>query len=133
MLRPSFHQGATRDPRFTEDLKMPYKDLRRKTEWERLHRPQRLARRRELRRIEAARNDAQPEVPTVHDQGAAVLLPILAGSALAAYNPKLAIGAGGLTLLAAAIYKKGSTWWIVGVLTLALGLFFQWNDKNENK
>jgi hypothetical protein len=39
---------------------MPYKDAKRKTEWERLHRPQRLARRRELRRIEAARKEAQP-------------------------------------------------------------------------
>jgi hypothetical protein len=34
---------------------MPYKDLERKKEWEHLHRPQRLARRRELRRIEAER------------------------------------------------------------------------------
>lgn len=33
---------------------MPYKDLERKKEWERLHRPERLARRRELRRIAAA-------------------------------------------------------------------------------
>jgi hypothetical protein len=35
---------------------MPYKDLERKKEWERLHRPQRLARRRELR-IEAAQQE----------------------------------------------------------------------------
>ncbi len=48
---------------------MPYKDSRRKTEWERLHRPQRLARRRELRRIEAARIETQPEVVRVRDQG----------------------------------------------------------------
>lgn len=112
---------------------MPYKDAKRKTEWERLHRPQRLARRRELRRIEAARKEAQPEALRVHDQGASVLLPVLAGGALAAYNPKLAMGAGGLTLLAAAIYKKGPTWWIVGALILVLGLFFQWNDQNAKK
>ncbi len=42
---------------------MPYKDAKRKTEWERLHRPQRLARRRELRKIEAAWNEAHPGVP----------------------------------------------------------------------
>ena len=63
---------------------MPYKDLRGKTEWKRLHRPQRLARRRELRRIEAARIEAQPEVVRVPDQGPALLLPVLAGGALAA-------------------------------------------------
>jgi hypothetical protein len=32
---------------------MPYKDLQRKREWERRHRTERLARRRELRQIEA--------------------------------------------------------------------------------
>jgi hypothetical protein len=32
---------------------MPYKDLERKKEWEEEHRSQRLARRRELRQIEA--------------------------------------------------------------------------------
>ena len=112
---------------------MPYKDAKRKTEWERLHRPQRLARRRELRRIEAARKEAQPEPLRVHDQGTRVLLPVLAGGALAAYNPKLAMGAGGLTLLAAVIYKKGPTWWIVGALILLLGLFFQWNDQSAKK
>jgi len=112
---------------------MPYKDLRRKTEWERLHRPQRLARRRELRRIEAARKEAQSEAPRSHDQGASILLPVLAGGALAAYNPKLAMGAGGLTLLAAAVYKKGPTWWIVGILILALGVFFNWNESFRPK
>jgi hypothetical protein len=113
---------------------MPYKDERHKREWERLHRPRRLARRRELRRMEAARNEAQPEVPRVHDrQGAAVLLPVLAGGALAAYNPKLAIGAGGLMLLAAAIYKKGPTWWIVGILIFTLGVFFHWSESLRQK
>ena len=34
---------------------MPYSDLRRKQEWEQQHRTQRLARRRELRRIERTR------------------------------------------------------------------------------
>jgi hypothetical protein len=39
---------------------MPYKDPEWKKEWERLHRPQRLARRRELRRIEVTQQAAQP-------------------------------------------------------------------------
>jgi hypothetical protein len=113
---------------------MPYKDDQHKREWERLHRPQRLARRRELRRTEAARKEAQPEVLRVLDQGPGALLPVLAGGALAVYDPKLAMGAGGLTLLAAAIFKKGPTWWIVGVLILALGLIFQWwNDQSAKK
>ena len=56
-------------------------------------------------------------LPT-HD-GVSALLPIvggLAGLGLAAYQPKLAIGAGSLTLLIAAILKKGSTWWILGTI-----------------
>jgi hypothetical protein len=38
---------------------MPYKDPEWKKEWERLHRPQRLARRRELRRIEVTQQAAR--------------------------------------------------------------------------
>lgn len=56
---------------------MPYKDEQHKRDWERLHRTQRLARRRELRSIEAARIEAQPEVVRVHDQGPALLFPLL--------------------------------------------------------
>jgi len=50
---------------------------------------------------------------------------------LASYNPKLAIGTGGLTLFLAAQYKKDWKWWIVGIIVIALGLFFQWKDKGE--
>ena len=112
---------------------MPYKDPERKKVWEWQHRSQRLARRRELRRIDAAQRETQPEALTAHDSAAGFLLPLVAAGTLAAYNPKLAIGAGGLTLFVAAVYKKDWRWWIVGVLILALGLFFQWNHKNENK
>jgi hypothetical protein len=112
---------------------MPYKDPTHKREWELHHRLQRLARRRELRRMEAARSEAQPEGIRAQDSGPGVLLPVLAGGALAAYNPKLAMGAGGLTLVAAAFYKKGWSWWIVGALILAVGLFFQWNNSERKK
>jgi hypothetical protein len=113
---------------------MPYKDPERKREWEWRHRPQRLARRRELRRIEAVREEVQPGTPRVQDSTAGFLwLPVVGGIALASYNPKLAVGAGGLTLAAAAFYKKGSTWWIVGTLILAIGLFFEWNSRNVKK
>ena len=113
---------------------MPYKDLQRKREWERLHRPQRLARRRELRRTEAARKEAQPEAANATDGGGGFLwLPVAGGLALASYNPKLAMGAGGLTLLGAAFYKKDWRWWIVGILLLAFGLFFQWSNQSTKE
>jgi hypothetical protein len=109
---------------------MPYKNPEAKKKWEQDHRSQRLARRRELRQIEAVWKEARPEV---QDSGAGFLLPLAAGGALAAYNPKLAMGAGGLTLFFAALYKRDWIWWILGILVLALGLFFQWNDKDEKK
>jgi hypothetical protein len=65
--------------------------------------------------------------------GAAFMLPMIAGGVLAAHNPKLAMGAGGLTVFVAATYKKDWRWWVVGILLLALGVFFQLNKKNENK
>jgi hypothetical protein len=112
---------------------MPYKDLERKKEWERLHREERLARRRELRRIEAAERAARPETPSTQGGGLGFLLPLVAGGALAAHSPKLAIGAGGLTLAVAGIYKKGWSWWVVGILIVILGLFFYWSDQNDEK
>jgi hypothetical protein len=110
---------------------MPYKDLERKKEWERLHRPERLARRRELRRIEAEQQAARPEVPSTQPGGLGFLIPIVAGGALAAYDPRLGMGAGGLTLAIAAIYKKGWTWWIVGIVILAVALFFYWDNQTS--
>jgi len=86
---------------------MPYKDMDRKKEWEQEHRSERLARRRQLRQIEAVRIAAQPEALSGHDGAASILLPLVAGGALAAYHPKLAMEAGGLTLFVAALYKKG--------------------------
>jgi hypothetical protein len=112
---------------------MPYNDPQKKREWEQEHRSRRLSRRRELRRIEAARIAAQPEMQRQQGSGAEFVLPLIAGGALAAYNPRLAIGAGGVTLVVAAAYKKGWSWWIVGVLILVLGLFFQSNDQSKNK
>jgi hypothetical protein len=113
---------------------MPYGDLERKRQWELQHRSQRLARRRELRRIEALRNAAQPSLPHVEDNGAGVLwLPVVGGVALASFSPKLAIGTGSLTLLFAAVYKKGWIWWIAGVLLLVIGILFQWNERDTKK
>ena len=110
---------------------MPYKDPERKRQWERLHRSGRLARRRELRQAEAAREAAQPDAARLQVGAGGLLFPLAAASALAVYNPKLAIGAGGLTLAAAAHYKKDWSWWIVGLLIMVIGLFFQWHKKTE--
>jgi hypothetical protein len=113
---------------------MPYKDPEHKKQWERLHRSARLGRRRELRQAEAAWEESRPESQELHGCGASgLLLPLAAGSALAAYNPKLAIGAGGLTLVAAVAFKKDWRWWILGTLVLVIGLLFQWNQETEKK
>ena len=109
---------------------MPYKDLERKKEWERLHRPERLARRRELRRIAIAQQPTRPDATSTDPNVAALLIPLVAGGALAAYNPKLGMVAGGGTLAIAAIFKKGWSWWVLGVAILALALLFYWNKQN---
>ena len=112
---------------------MPYKDPEEKREWERQHRGVRLARRRELRRIEIARPEAEPKASRASTGATGLLLPLAVGTALAAYNPKLAIGAGGLMLATAAAFKKDLSWWIVGLFILVIGLFFQWNQKTEKE
>src|SRR5215472_7653160 len=110
---------------------MPYKDPERKKEWERLHRPERLARRRELRRTEATQPATRPDATTTEHNVAGFLIPSVAGSALAAYNPKLGMAAGGATLAIFAIFKKGWAWWVLGIAILALALFLHWNKQND--
>ncbi len=114
---------------------MPYKDLERKKEWERQHRVERSARRRELRQIATAQGATRP---TPADQesskGGGFLIPMIAGGALAAYNPMLGMGAGGLTLVVAAIWKKNWAWWLVGCVTLFIALLFYFtnNEKTDD-
>jgi hypothetical protein len=113
---------------------MPYKDSQRKSEWERQHRSQRLARRRELRHIADVKKETQPQAFRVHDSAPSLLwVPLVAGGALASYDPNLATGAGLLILLVATVYKKNWNWWIVGLIVLAMGLFFQWSDEDGGK
>ena len=108
---------------------MPYRDPERKKAWERLHRTRRLARRRELRRLEEATQTDQETVSNPNGPPiGSLLLPTFAAVSIAAYSPKLALGAGGLTLLAATYYKKGWQWWLIGSLTVLLALLFMnWN------
>jgi cell division protein FtsW (lipid II flippase) len=115
---------------------MPYKDLERKKEWEWLHRPQRLARRRELRRIEAEQQAARPStvLSEHHEVGLPTFaVPLIAGVGLAAAGPKLGMALGGLTLLVAAIYKKGWQWWVLGMVVLILAIFFHIYTQNESR
>jgi hypothetical protein len=75
---------------------MPYKNPEHKKQWESLHRAQRLARRRELRRIDEARRATRPEASEVQASSAPLVwLPIAGSVALASYNPssRLAQGA----------------------------------------
>jgi hypothetical protein len=113
---------------------MPYTDPQRKQQWEQQHRVQRLARRRELHRIQRAQARELGTKRGSEDNHAALIwVPLAIGGALASYDPKLAIGAGGLTLMAAAIGKKGAVWWIVGTLILIIGWVFYWTSQNEDK
>ena len=113
---------------------MPYKDLERKKEWERLHRPERLARRRELRRIAADQQTTRLPIPQKENTGFGFFVPLIAGGALAAYNPKLGVGAGALTLVAAGIWRKDWTWWFVGCVIVLVGLLFYFieNEKTDD-
>ena len=63
--------------------------------------------------------------------GVGFLVPFVAGSALAAYNPKLGIGAGGLTLVVAAVWKKTWAWWLVGCVTLLIALLFYFTNNEK--
>ena len=112
---------------------MPYKDPEQKKEWERLNRAGRLARRRQLRQIEAVEHQPQPTETKVEFGNSALLIPIIAGGALAAYNPKLGLALGGLTLASSAIFKKGWSWWLVGWVILVLALFFYWKDQQDSE
>src|SRR5271168_519732 len=109
---------------------MPYKNPERKKEWERVHRAERLTRRRELRWTQATEQATRPVATRESSGVVSFLVPLVAGGAVAAYSPKLGMGASGLTLAIAAVYKKDWRWWIVGVVSLALSLFFYWNEKN---
>ncbi len=111
---------------------MPYKDPERKKEWERLHRVERLVRRRELRRIEAAQQAARPKASSKGYNQTGFLAPLVVGGALGAFSPELGIALGGLTLVIAAMYKKGWQWWLVGIVVLVVALFFYFQDQNAD-
>ena len=68
-------------------------------------------------------------LPTL--DGVSVFLPLVGGIGLAAYQPKLAIGAGSLALVIAATFKKRAMWWTFGAIVLVLGIFFLWIDPHD--
>ena len=112
---------------------MPYKNPERKKEWKRLHRAERVARRRQLRQIQAVEQQPQPGTAEVELGSSTLLIPIIAGGALATYNPRIGLAAGGLTLASAAIFKKGWSWWLVGCVILVLALFFYWEHQQDSE
>jgi hypothetical protein len=100
---------------------MPYRDPQQKQEWERLNRPARLARRRELRRLTAAREAEKASVQSGHG-GSFVWLVLAGGVAVTLYSPPLGLGTGTVTLIVAALMKKSWHWWMVGAAMLVLAL-----------
>ncbi len=111
---------------------MPYRDPQHKEEWEREHHEQRLARRRELRRIEAAREPIEVARPDVGSKEAALIwVPIVVGGVLGSYDPRLAMGVGALALLTAAIGRKGHALWVIGAIILIVGLIFRWTGDHS--
>src|SRR5690348_10019365 len=112
---------------------MPYKDPERKKEWERLHRPHRLARRRELRRSEAAQQQPRHETPRVEVGPAALLVPVIVGGAVATYSPKIGMAIGGVTLVSSAVWKKGWAWWLLGCVILVVALLSYWSDQQASE
>jgi hypothetical protein len=113
---------------------MPYKDPERKKEWERLHRTERVARRREQRFAGSVEQTPRPIADREVTVGVGFVVPLVAGGALAAWNPKIGIGAGGLTLVVATVWKKNWAWWLVGCVTLIIALVFYFtnNEKTES-
>jgi hypothetical protein len=85
------------------------------------------------RRIEAAHKEVQPEPSRGKGIESSILLPLAAGGALAVYNPKLAIGAGTMALVVAAVFRKTWSWWILGAAILIAGLFSQKIDQSSKK
>jgi len=113
---------------------MPYKDPEAKREWELRHRAERLARRRELRRIQAAMPAGSPSSEENITGTGVLMIPLLVGSALGVSSPRLALGVGGLTLLAAMYYRKSWQWWLVGALTVLLAVvFLKWDRRHKNE
>ena len=114
---------------------MPYRDPAKKREWEELHRAERLARRRELRQTKSVEHYHQPqqEAEKVEFGNSALLIPLVAGGALAAYSPKVGLAIGGLGLISSAVLKKGWAWWFVSVVILIVALFSYWQDRQDSE
>jgi hypothetical protein len=110
---------------------MPYKDPQRKKEWERRHRLQRLARRRDLRRIEAADNATQPTPASPGDKAVSPWQLLGGGGALALCSPTLGLGAGALILIVAAFQKRSWQWWAIGAAIALCALFLQSSNKRD--
>jgi hypothetical protein len=111
---------------------LPYTDPAQKKEWERRHRHERVARRREQRRVEATSQAAQSVSSELEDGELSPWHLLAGGSVLALYNPALALGAGGLILAVAAIQKRSWLWWAIGALIVAIAIFLLLSNRSDD-
>jgi hypothetical protein len=102
---------------------MPYKDPEHKREWEHRNRDQRLKRRNELRSIKAMQDASTAATPDRDPKSPALIgIPIVVGGLFALHDPVLGMAVGSLTLVVAALGKKGPSWWILGIVILVLAI-----------
>ncbi len=108
---------------------MPYKDPARKAQWERLHRAQRLARRRALRRLEAdsaaptafseadlSRRDPNARVPSPW-------LPLALGVGVSFFKPRWGMVLGAGVILIAIAMGLSWVWYFVGGAFIAVSMW----------
>ncbi len=102
---------------------MPYKSAGRKAEWERLHRAERLARRRELRRLEVA-TVAPGGLPHVGPNPRASFpwLPLAVGAGVSFFKPRWGLAIGGGTILYAVIRGRNWVWYFAGAALIAISI-----------
>jgi hypothetical protein len=103
---------------------MPYKDPVRKAQWERLHHAERLARRRELRRLEVATvaPGGPPGVGPNH-RVSFPWLPLAIGAGVSFFKPRWGLAIGGGAILYAVIRSRNWVWYFAGAALIAISIW----------
>ncbi len=107
---------------------MPYKNPVRKAQWERLHRAERLARRRELRRLEVA--TVAPGGPRIgpNPRASFLWLPLAVGAGVSFFKPRWGLAIGGGTILYAVIRGRNWAWYFAGAALIAISIWSATSD-----
>jgi len=108
---------------------VPYRDPARKAEWERLHRAQRLVRRRALRRLEA--DSAAPRAFSDADLGRldpnalvpSPWLPLALGVGVSFFKPRWGMVLGAGVILIAIAMGLSWVWYFVGGAFIAVSMW----------